>query len=1007
MASPGGTLTIAANTLLITSQVILCLGSPAAHDSRPALTSPHASSFHHTLISLHTSSPHRDFNQHTGPQHSVTSQKMGRRGSGLSLNDDGTEVIPAGEALRRSTWLVASTEGPRATGKLTLTEGHSNKFLSTGLSRFSQALNPTSPLNLQAPRLRKSTWKSGEKSLMNMNEIEGVSVRQGERNDDEDLVRKSKNVEFAQHKNGSRPVPIRRLPHGLDSPSSSDTHSSEAQTTASGDRNTFKTWELSSNENCFFTLTKDEMPEEVTVNAPEKVTYNATNGTGEANVRIYGEFRRLSPAAEGGDDLASIESLPASRSRGELSPLPSLTRLSGPPVTRSHGKRPAFLRVSEMMVNSMRSLEQEYPIEDSILEQDDPSEERQLQQKDTIMTRYIRPGIRKQKNQVDQEINEDLHLEQEYTSEENYLKQEHPSQEHHLEHKHTSKEHNIQQIINKEHHLQKVRASGAPPLDAVMATSDVASGGHKTTTGFSSPVLNYHIKVGVDGPSATTAHHQLHPAHTRLQHPAHINEGSYNSVLTESSPDDTQTSHKAVSKWRKTSFAKRRKKASLTKSDETFLGTRLTSSPNNVTTKLLRGNYTEGFLETNDNVTKTSASPTACSSTGGGCSAEESARTGGREETQLVTAPRPPLQPLEPKTGREAPQYDDEAEEERLLPFPEKYDLHHTSKVKERLQLQGHANQVKDQEQVVLELSQETLAEDKIGGGDTARRAEGRNEGSETHKQKILVSSPDTKHKYLRPLTSGLEQPSQTKPEVNIEDLTLTNKRQQSGEKNERTRPQAGSPLDLHDTSHLKDPQKRRIKKNAAMVPDGMADAALVPDEGSGAPARNITKYLPGRYHSLLQTRSREIFRGLGTESRSGTTAGGTRQDGSAGVAEMMNGSRASPEDAPRASMNSSQDLHIPGDFGVLRETHQGILSSLGSQPDKNTNETSQLIPPGVNHGPDYSYLPPGFSGIDNGRGCNCWQTHDDSFMKEIECRCQGEHVVQLPANLSTNVDRL
>ncbi|XP_071546856.1 uncharacterized protein [Panulirus ornatus] len=191
------------------------------------------------------------------------------------------------------------------------------------------------------------------------------------------------------------------------------------------------------------------------------------------------------------------------------------------------------------------------------------------------------------------------------------------------------------------------------------------------------------------------------------------------------------------------------------------------------------------------------------------------------------------------------------------------------------------------------------------------------------------------------------------------------------------------------------------------MVPDAMADAALVPDGSSRAPVPNNTEYLPERYHNLLQMGSRGVFRRLGTEPRSGNTATAARQGGNARITEAMKTSGTSPEDGPKTSINSSRDPHNSGDLGIPRETHQGILSSTGSLPGKNNSETSHSIPPNISHGPDYSYLPPGFGGIDNGEGCSCWQTHDDSFMKEIECRCQGEHVVQLPTNLSTNVDRL
>ncbi|XP_063877780.1 BUD13 homolog [Scylla paramamosain] len=57
--------------------------------------------------------------------------------------------------------------------------------------------------------------------------------------------------------------------------------------------------------------------------------------------------------------------------------------------------------------------------------------------------------------------------------------------------------------------------------------------------------------------------------------------------------------------------------------------------------------------------------------------------------------------------------------------------------------------------------------------------------------------------------------------------------------------------------------------------------------------------------------------------------------------------------------------------------------------------------------GADYSYFPPGFATVDTSEGCQCWQTHDDSLTPEEECRCQGEHIVQLPRNLSTTMDRL
>ncbi|XP_042855264.1 uncharacterized protein LOC122242112, partial [Penaeus japonicus] len=88
-----------------------------------------------------------------------------------------------------------------------------------------------------------------------------------------------------------------------------------------------------------------------------------------------------------------------------------------------------------------------------------------------------------------------------------------------------------------------------------------------------------------------------------------------------------------------------------------------------------------------------------------------------------------------------------------------------------------------------------------------------------------------------------------------------------------------------------------------------------------------------------------------------------------------------------------------------LRNTTRGVMDGRG-----NTTGTS-FYSKGEGHqktqGINYSHFPPGFGGIDEGEGCNCWPTYDESFKHEVECRCQGEHLIKLPKNISTDVDRL
>lgn len=100
---------------------------------------------------------------------------------------------------------------------------------------------------------------------------------------------------------------------------------------------------------------------------------------------------------------------------------------------------------------------------------------------------------------------------------------------------------------------------------------------------------------------------------------------------------------------------------------------------------------------------------------------------------------------------------------------------------------------------------------------------------------------------------------------------------------------------------------------------------------------------------------------------------------------------------------------HLSGDDGKensksLRNTTAGGNGNGNPvrtpfHPKTEGNQKSQ----GIN----YSHFPPGFGGIDEGEGCNCWPTHDESFKPEVECRCQGEHLARLPTNISTDVDRL
>ncbi|XP_071547051.1 uncharacterized protein [Panulirus ornatus] len=351
MTSPGGTLTIAANTLLITSQVILCLGSPTSQTSGPASSSPQSSSFHYALSSLHGSpSPHRGVTSpHSNPSHPGTSQPAVESG----LPADGN---------------LTSTE------KVALTEGHYNDVRFTDFSRFSQAFNLTLPPSLQTPRLENSTARSGEgNSWMNGNETGGINSPGGNPGDDEERVRESKKHEVVQSKNGSRIDVIQRLfNHSFQStlPDLQE-HTADTHTAPSGDTHSLQTWGLSKKGTRLSTIPKDE--------TSGRVTDNTIDTFGVREVRNLKTLHHLSSVREDEDSLASLESLPKPGTK--VSFLRSTTRFTGPPVTRPRGEEPAFIHVREMMVNSPRSLEQEYPSEDSTLEQEGvPSENNHLQE---------------------------------------------------------------------------------------------------------------------------------------------------------------------------------------------------------------------------------------------------------------------------------------------------------------------------------------------------------------------------------------------------------------------------------------------------------------------------------------------------------------------------------------------------------------------------------------------------------------------------------------------------
>lgn len=93
--------------------------------------------------------------------------------------------------------------------------------------------------------------------------------------------------------------------------------------------------------------------------------------------------------------------------------------------------------------------------------------------------------------------------------------------------------------------------------------------------------------------------------------------------------------------------------------------------------------------------------------------------------------------------------------------------------------------------------------------------------------------------------------------------------------------------------------------------------------------------------------------------------------------------------------------IHTAGTFGAPHWV--APVPGAGDPPPRH-----HVAPnPAGGAGADYSFLPPGFATVDTSEGCQCWQTHDDSYTPEEECRCRGRHITQLPANLSTSMDRL
>ena len=85
-----------------------------------------------------------------------------------------------------------------------------------------------------------------------------------------------------------------------------------------------------------------------------------------------------------------------------------------------------------------------------------------------------------------------------------------------------------------------------------------------------------------------------------------------------------------------------------------------------------------------------------------------------------------------------------------------------------------------------------------------------------------------------------------------------------------------------------------------------------------------------------------------------------------------------------------SNDLYLPHYDDELSDVNQSV-----SFEDTLHQETA--IWPEIN----------GESGQELLNGCSCWDTMDDSLKPEVECKCSGENLTHIPANLSTDIFRL
>ncbi|XP_069191734.1 uncharacterized protein [Procambarus clarkii] len=327
--------------------------------------------------------------------------------------------------------------------------------------------------------------------------------------------------------------------------------------------------------------------------------------------------------------------------------------------------------------------------------------------------------------------------------------------------------------------------------------------------------------------------------------------------------------------------------------------------------------------------------------------------------------------------------------------FQNSLHLHPTSKRKQIFQFQKNIepeHKVKEEAQATVGYADNTSDNDHTYGGRSGERL--------TKKQNIALVSSGSNNVFSRSISSRPQEYLTTDPTGGPDKHFVKHV----------GRRKIGSSRDGRASVKKYLDYLRRKKRNVVQASEGQFDSSVVAGEGSGTLASSYTSSLiPHHNSSLKHTHTLQVFHSA--EKGSWTTfAAGTTKVIKDNKTNKMAGKMSSLETSSGytqlGSENRSSVVNKTSHLGTPTDINQEVLF-LEELSMRNNANFSLVIDEDMEE-QDFSFLPPGFEKMDESVGCSCWATHDgDSNKQEMECRCQGEHIVQLPANLSADVDRL